>query len=92
MAAVGVFVTLEPPIKPMIDEAVGAGFYHSPAWNKDYPRLQILTVEGIPNGKQVDMPPTAITFMQAGKMESENKVQGMLGFWLVQGQKKTLGH
>src|SRR5260370_30160769 len=37
-AAIGVFITLEPPSKDMITEAVSAGFYHSPGWNQDYPR------------------------------------------------------
>ncbi|MGD9589464.1 MAG: hypothetical protein AB7Q37_13705 [Pyrinomonadaceae bacterium] len=79
-AAIGVYVTLEPPNKPMITEAVEKGFYHSPGWNKDYPRLQILTVEEILSGKQVDMPPTGITFKQAGKIAAETKDQGALGF------------
>lgn len=44
----------------MITEAVEKGFYNSPGWNKDYRRLQILTVEEILGGKQVDMPPSGI--------------------------------
>ncbi len=79
-AAIGVFLTLEKPTKPMIEEAVGKGFYHSDGWNKDYPRIQILTVEEILAGKQVDMPPTGITFKQAEKMGGANVDQGALGF------------
>lgn len=79
-AAIGVFLTLEPPTKPMIEEAVGKGFYHSPGWNKDYPRLQILTVEEILAGKGVDLPPNMQTFKQAERMIDENKDQGSLGF------------
>jgi DNA modification methylase len=45
-AAIGLFVTLEPPTKPMKDEAVKAGFYTSPTGAK-FPRLQILTIEGL---------------------------------------------
>jgi len=74
-AAIGVYVTLEPPTKPMTDEAAGKGFYHSPGWNKDYPRLQILTVEDILNGKQVDLPPNIDTFKQAQKIVAESKDQ-----------------
>jgi site-specific DNA-methyltransferase (adenine-specific) len=51
----------------MLEEATGLGFYHSPGWNKDYPRLQILTVEEILAGKTVDLPPNLQTFKQAGK-------------------------
>lgn len=67
-AAIGVLLTLEPPSKPMVTEAAAAGFYHSPGWNQNYPRLQILTVEGLLHGTQrLDMPQTAITFKQAQK-------------------------
>ena len=73
-------VYLDPPTKPMQKEADEKGFYHSPGWNKDYPRLQILTVEDILNGKTVDLPPNIDTFKQAQKVVAENKDQGMLGF------------
>jgi len=69
--ALGIFITLEPPTGPMQTEAVGAGFYHSPGWNKDYPKIQILTVEELLHGKAVDMPPqtqTSVTFAKAQKI------------------------
>ncbi len=56
-AAIGVYLTLDPPTAPMQKEATEKGFYHSPGWNKDYPSLQILTVDDILNGKTVDLPP-----------------------------------
>jgi len=31
----------------MIDEAASAGFFHSEGWHRDYPRMQILTVEEV---------------------------------------------
>ncbi len=37
-------------------------------WNRDYPKLQILTIEELLQGKQLDMPPSSITFKQAGRM------------------------
>jgi site-specific DNA-methyltransferase (adenine-specific) len=46
-AALGVFVTLHAPSEAMKKEAVAAGYYHSPGWNQDYPRLQILTVSDL---------------------------------------------
>jgi site-specific DNA-methyltransferase (adenine-specific) len=79
-AAIGVFITLEAPTKPMLTEATEKGFYHSPGWNKDYPRLQILTVEGILAGKQVDLPPNIDTFKKAQQIVAENKDQGQLEF------------
>ncbi len=78
-AAIGVYLTLEPPTKPMLTEAAEKGFYHSSGWNQDYPRLQILTVEDMLNGKGVIMPPSQMTFKQAEKV-SETKDQGKLTF------------
>ncbi len=66
-AAMGVFLTLEAPSKDMQKAAVSAGFYHSPNWNKDYPRLQILTIESLLAGATVQMPPTARTYKKAQK-------------------------
>ncbi len=53
---IGIFLTLEPPTKPMTMEAAVAGFYHSPL-GKDYPKIQILTVEDALHGKMPDVPP-----------------------------------
>ena len=44
-AAMGVFITLEEPSKPMRLEATTAGYYRSPGWQQDYPKIQILTVQ-----------------------------------------------
>jgi len=53
---IGVFITLEKPTRPMLEEAAMKGFYHSPL-GKDYPRIQILTIEDILGGKSPDIPP-----------------------------------
>jgi DNA modification methylase len=55
-ADIGVFITLDKPTQPMITEAAMKGFYHSPL-GKDYPRLQILTIEEILDGKTPNIPP-----------------------------------
>ena len=76
--ALGVFITLEPPTGPMQTEAVSAGFYHSPGWNKDYPKIQILTIEELLHGKFVDMPPqtqTSVTFAKAQKIAEKEGEQ-----------------
>ena len=64
-AAMGVFITLEKASRDMKAESTSAGFYHSPGWNKDYPRLQILTIEELLGGTEMKMPPTSITFKKA---------------------------
>ena len=71
--AIGVFITLDPPTEPMKVEAIDAGFYHSPIWKKDYPKIQILTVEELLKGKTVDMPPqeqTSVTFTRAKRIST----------------------
>ncbi len=76
--AIGVFITLEPPTKPMQVEAVSAGYYHSPIWNKDYPKIQILTIDELLHGKIVDMPPLAqtnVTFARAQKITQKEGEQ-----------------
>jgi hypothetical protein len=69
--AIGVLITLEPPTEPMKVEAISSGYYHSPIYEKDYPKIQILTVEELFQGKRIDMPPqtqTSITYAKAPKV------------------------
>jgi site-specific DNA-methyltransferase (adenine-specific) len=72
-AALGVFITLEPPTSEMKKEAVSAGFYTSTIYGQKYPRLQILCIEDLLKGDKVKMPPTANTFKKAERVK---KVQG----------------
>ncbi|MFZ5822437.1 MAG: restriction endonuclease, partial [Chloroflexota bacterium] len=80
-AAIGVFLTLEGPSRDMLAESASAGFYHSNLWGKDYPRVQILTVEDLLAGRGIDMPPYSAgqTFKQAGKVKKQEGKQGELG-------------
>jgi len=54
-AAIGVLITMAKPTQPMREEAASAGFYTSP-WGT-HPRLQILTVAELLDGKRIDAPP-----------------------------------
>ncbi|HTL98425.1 MAG TPA: restriction endonuclease, partial [Holophagaceae bacterium] len=69
-APIGLFVTLEPPTKPMLTEAHSAGFFTG-ANGKQYPKLQILTVEDLLNGHArpqfPDMAMGTLTFKKAKK-------------------------
>jgi site-specific DNA-methyltransferase (adenine-specific) len=76
--AIGVLITLEPPTTPMKVEAVAAGYYHSPIYDRDYPKIQILTIEELLHGKMVDMPPqtqTSVTFTKAPKVSQKEGEQ-----------------
>ena len=67
-AEIGVLITLQEPTKPMRTEAAGAGFYTSP-WGR-HPRLQVLTVAELLEGKRIDMPSyrqVSATFKKAPK-------------------------
>jgi site-specific DNA-methyltransferase (adenine-specific) len=54
-ADIGVFICIEEPTKPMIREAVEAGFYRSPH-HGDFPKLQIFTIQELMDGKQISYP------------------------------------
>jgi DNA modification methylase len=57
-AAVGLFITLEEPTKPMRDEATTAGVFHSDVWNRDYARIQLLSIADlIERHMKPDLPP-----------------------------------
>ena len=69
-AEIGVFITLQEPTQPMRREAASSGFYESPVWMQQYPRLQIVTIADLFDGKGVEMPPLAqvnVTFKRAPK-------------------------
>ena len=52
---IGIFITLNAPTTGMITESATAGQYTDSIGNK-YPKLQILTIEEIFNGKKPDIP------------------------------------
>ena len=78
-AAIGVFITLEPPSRDMTAEAVSTGFYYSPGWNQNYPRIQILTIEELLHNAEVKMPPQFGTFKQAQRVQHTGAEQQELG-------------
>jgi site-specific DNA-methyltransferase (adenine-specific) len=78
-AAIGVYITLEEPTRDMTTEAVSAGFYHSPGWNKNYPRIQILSIAQLLHGTEVQMPPQFGTFKQAQRVQHSDAEQPDLG-------------
>jgi len=81
-AAIGVLISMEEPSRQMKAEAAGAGFYDSP-WQTKHPRLQILTIEELLQGKKTDLPPSRDlrTFKNAPK--AKRKPPGGAGsLWL----------
>lgn len=77
-AEIGVYICLEEATKPMRAEAAEAGFYHSDTWNRDYPKVQILTIAELLDGKQIDMPPiqqVSQTFKRAKREKDKGAAQ-----------------
>ncbi len=79
-AAGGVLITLEKPSKQMRTEAADAGRYSSKLWHdKDYPRIQILTVEALLNGtERIDAPPQLNPFAMAARESLRERQTEML--------------
>ncbi len=78
-AAIGVLITLRDPTQPMITEAADAGFYHSPGWDQDYPKLQILTVADLFDGRGIQYPRgTSTTFARAPRAAPTARIEHLL--------------
>ena len=83
-AEMGLLVTLERPSGPMTQEAAAAGFYvpeHFP--DRQFPRVQIATIEGLLNGQGPDVPRLGLadapTFRRAARHRRlEGRSQRML--------------
>ncbi len=77
-AEIGVFLCFESPTKPMVREAAEAGFYTAPDGSK-YPRMQILTIQEILAGKQLDYPRFAlsVTYKEAPKAEASTRQKNL---------------
>jgi site-specific DNA-methyltransferase (adenine-specific) len=80
-AEIGVFIALEEPTKPMKVEAAATGFYEPPVYKGKYkyPRLQILTIEELLNGKQLEIPRFHIdTFKKAEPKSKQGIIKQQL--------------
>jgi site-specific DNA-methyltransferase (adenine-specific) len=74
-AEIGVLINMKEPTRPMRSEAAAAGYYRSGSegvgtWGK-HPRIQLLTIQELLAGKQIDKPPTvgSLSFKRAQRTE-----------------------
>ena len=74
-AEIGVLITLQEPTRDMRSDAASAGFYESPVvGQRDYPRIQLLTVGQLLEGKRIEYPhQTSVTFKKAPKAKRKAK-------------------
>jgi site-specific DNA-methyltransferase (adenine-specific) len=94
-AELGVLISLREPTPAMRTEAASAGFYHSGSegvgtWGK-HPRLQLLTIKELLDGKRVDMPPMSgsLTFPKMPTVERRRPTTQPLFRNLPDGNKPT---
>lgn len=77
-AKIGLFITLAEPTKPMLTEAVKAGFYESEYGS--FPRIQILTIAELFAGKRPQMPVVDSSIFKKATLEETRSTQGKLDF------------
>jgi hypothetical protein len=81
-AEMGLFITLAEPTRPMQTEAVSAGYYES-EMGESYPKIQILTIEGLLSGQQkAEYPDLARGGLTFKKLKPAEKAAGQLEFRL----------
>ena len=80
-AEIGIFVTLADATRPMREEAVKTGFYESPITGAAFPKLQILTIAGLMEGKEraqyPDLSAGGVTFKKAKREEKVTEQKGL---------------
>jgi site-specific DNA-methyltransferase (adenine-specific) len=65
----GVFLTIEPPTKPMVETIATSGTVTTPIGM--FPRLQLLTLKDFFEGKKLELPAENLTFKKAGTHKTE---------------------
>ena len=80
-AQIGALICMEEASKHMKQEAASADFYSSP-WGTKHPKLQILTIEDLLSGKDIDYPAPRhnVTFKRAPKVKPKQPHTGKLPF------------
>lgn len=77
---IGVFITLEESTKPMRTEAISSGYSKSPLGH-NYPKIQILTIKDLLEGKKIDYPARArgidATFRKTERHEQKGQQKEM---------------
>ena len=72
-AAIGVLISLQPPTKEMVAEAVSTGFYVHKTNAQQYPKLQLRTVKELMEGKGVERPSNVAALDETFKKAPESK-------------------
>ena len=78
-AAMGLFISLEPPTRDMRQEAASAGFFHSDLWARGFPEIQLRTVGEMLSGNGFELPPRPADYQPAQRVRRPQGRQARLG-------------
>ena len=78
-AAMGLFISLEPPTRDMRQEAAAAGFFHSDLWAREFPKIQLRTVGEMLSGNGFELPPRPADYQPAQRVRRPQGRQTRLG-------------
>ncbi|WP_101255012.1 DNA methyltransferase [Streptomyces barkulensis] len=78
-AAMGVFITMKKPTKGMVDAANHSGTYTYPINGVTYPKVQIITVQELLDGKRPNLPTALLPYFQARRRQDDGHKQMTLG-------------
>jgi hypothetical protein len=76
-APIGVLITLREPTKPMLTEAAAGGFYESKDFPGRYPRLQVLTIAELLEGKKIMYPEYRVETFAKAERKTKTKQEEM---------------
>ncbi|QFP95215.1 DNA methylase [Streptomyces phage Dwayne] len=74
-AAMGVFVCMNEATKGMVEAANHSGVYSHPANGQRYPKVQIMTVRDLIDGKRPKMPTALLPYFQAQRRYGEEQTE-----------------
>jgi len=77
-AAMGLFIILEEPTRAMLTEAATGGLFHSHIWDRDYPKIQIRTIDQMLHGPGFELPPVPSAYQSAQRIRPSKGEQGVL--------------
>ena len=78
-AALGLFISLQEPTRPMREEEASGGFYHSDLWQRDFAKIQLRTIGQLLSGQPFDLPPRQPAYQPATRHRPTEGQQPGLG-------------
>ena len=78
-AALGLFISLQEPTRPMREEEASGGFYRSDLWQRDFPKIQLRTIDQLLDGQGFDLPPRQPSYQPATRIRPTEGEQRELG-------------